>query len=195
MRSRTDFTVRCQRCHQRADLCLCAEVPQIRTRTRLVVVRHSLEAKRSSNTGRIALLGLPDATLVEYGGPERAFDLEGLVGDGAWLLFPDGATTPAEPPRTLVVIDASWAQARRMVQRVPRFRSLPRLALPAGEALPRLRVAPRADGMSTIEAMVRALDVLEGPGVAGPLEALCRLHATRSQAAKGVPGVRTGRVR
>lgn len=183
-RSATDLSTRCARCLVRRDLCLCADVTPVLTRTRVVVLRHALEAFRSTNTGRIALLGLANGELETFGaeggdGPGPA-DLE-----GAWLLFPDGARTPEVAPRTIVAVDASWSQARRMVQRVPWLRSLPRLAVAPGPALPRLRVSPRDDGMSTIEAIVRALEPYESREVTAGLERLCRLHAERSRAARG----------
>jgi DTW domain-containing protein YfiP len=186
MRSATDLTNRCVRCLVRRDLCLCAEVVPVATATRFVVVRHVLEKFRSTNTGRIALLGLTNAALAEFGGTEESGDLGKLIGPDAALLFPDGGRTVTQTPRTVVVVDGSWSQARRMVQRVPVLRSLPRLALPLGEALPRLRAPTRPDGLSTIEAMTRALALLEGEAAATPLADLCRLHAARSRAAKGI---------
>jgi DTW domain-containing protein YfiP len=193
MRSATDLSNRCARCLVRRDLCLCGEVVAVPTRTRFVVVRHVLEKFRSTNTGRIALLALPNASLVEFGGEEPSGTLEALIGPQAALLFPDGGR-PVDGPvdgavGTVVVVDGSWSQARRMVQRIPALRGLPRLSLPErpeGESLPRLRAANRPDGLSTIEAMVRALELLEGENVASPLADLCRLHAARSRAAKGL---------
>jgi DTW domain-containing protein YfiP len=186
MRSATDLSNRCARCLVRRDLCLCAEVVPVPTATRFVVVRHMLEKFRSTNTGRIALLGLTNAALVEFGGTDGPGDLASLVGPDAALLFPDGGRPPDRPPCTVVVVDGSWSQARRMVQRLPALRSLPRLALPTFEALPRLRAPTRPDGLSTIEAMTRAIALLEGDAAAKPLADLCRLHAARSRAAKGL---------
>jgi DTW domain-containing protein YfiP len=159
-------------------------VVPVRTRTRILVVRHALEAFKSTNTGRIALLGLENAELVEHGGPEGEVDLEAAIGEDAALLFPDGRPL-TRLPRTLVVLDASWAQARRMTQRIAAVRSLPRLTLPPFPPLPRLRRAPREDGLSTIEAIARAVAVLEGEEAARPIERLCELHVERALASRG----------
>jgi DTW domain-containing protein YfiP len=64
-----------------------------------------------------------------------------------------------------------------MIQRVPALRRLPRLALPAAgptaaDGLPRLRRPTVEDGMSTIEAMARALALLGEPLAAAQLDAL-----------------------
>lgn len=156
------MTTACQRClFQR---CLCAEVPTIATRTRVVIVRHHLERHRSSNTGRLAHLALPNSEIVEHGGLGGVAVLPPL--DGAWLLFPEGDRgVPAEPPRQLVVLDATWSQARRMFRKIAALRGLPILRLPPGPmAASRLREAPGPGMVSTIEAIARALAQLEGCG-------------------------------
>jgi DTW domain-containing protein YfiP len=89
------------------------------------------------------------------------------------VVSPGAGAPPAAPPRTLLVLDGSWPQARRMAQRIPALRGLPRLALPApATRVERMRTPPRADGLATLEAIARALELLEGPEIARPLDAL-----------------------
>lgn len=155
----------------------------VATRTRVVIVRHHFEQWRSSNTGRLAHLALPSSELVDYGGTQRA-ELPAL--DGAWLVFPEGEPTrvcPQPPPRALVVLDATWSQARRMFRKLAALRGLPILRLP-DDAMPsaRLRTAPGPGRVSTIEAVARALRIVEGDAVAEPLEALFALAVERARA-------------
>lgn len=156
----------CQRClYQR---CLCAEIPTIATRTRVVIVRHHDEVNRSSNTGRLAHLALPNSEIVDHGG-RIVVGTEVLPPlEGGWLLYPEGhgeLPSPATPPKLLVVLDATWAQSRRMYRKLPALRGLPILKLPEGPmAAMRLRAAPAPGMVSTIEAIARALDLLEGKG-------------------------------
>ena len=161
--------------------CMCAAIPRVETRTRVVILRHHTERDRSSNSGRLAHLALPNSALVDYGGRpdgsvgrEIATPLPSL--DGAWLLFPEGEplrAAPAVPPRQLVVLDATWAQARRMYRKLAELRGLPILRLPdLPMPVARLRSAPAPGRVSTIEAIARALRILEGDAVATPLEAL-----------------------
>src|SRR5688572_33406711 len=95
-------------------VCLCADLPVVATRTRIVIVRHHTERWRSSNSGRLAHLALPNSEIVEHGGIGGVAVLPVLA--DTWLLFPEG--TPAlrveTPPAQLVVLDATWSQARRM---------------------------------------------------------------------------------
>lgn len=159
----------------------------MRARTRVVIVRHFLERHRSSNTGRLAALALADCEIVEHGGP-RAVDgptrLPAL--DGAWLVFPEGKPTtvrPEPPPRQLVVLDATWSQARRMYRKIDALRGLPTLHLPvAPMPATRLREAPGPGRVSTIEAIARALRLVEGDEVAEPLERLFTVAVERARA-------------
>ena len=179
---------RCPRCLFPERVCLCAAMPSVATRTRVVIVRHHLERFRSSNSGRLAHLAIPNSVLVEHGGRAGFAELPPLA--GAWLLFPEGdvaTAAPDPPPRQLVVLDATWSQARRMYRKLDALRGLPTLRLPSvGAAVARLREAPAPDRVSTIEAIAAALRLLEGDDVAAPLEALF----ARAVAAAGVMGRR-----
>lgn len=182
---------RCPRCLLVASVCLCAEIPRVATRTRVVIVRHHLEQWRSSNSGRLAHLALANSELVEHGGQGGPARLPAL--DGAWLLWTDGEpceSAPVPPPRQLVVIDATWSQARRMYRKLAALRGLPILRLPdAPMPAQRLRESPGPGRVSTIEAIARALALVEGHEVATPLEALFALAVQRSRATgRGVRG-------
>ncbi len=172
--------MRCERCLLRE--CLCAEIPRIETRTRVTIVRHIAERHRSSNTGRLAALALANSDLVDHGGGEET----ALDATGAWLLWPEGpriVSAPSPPPERLIALDATWHQARRMRQRLPALRGLPIIAL-AVDVIPvaRLRESPGAGRVSTIEAIARALRLLEGDAPADALERLFTLHVARARA-------------
>jgi len=110
---------------------------------------------------------------VDYALGGRPFDPGLLAGPETWLLWPEGPPAPpARPPARLVVLDGSWQQARRMRQRLGVLRCLPIFSLPAPHARLRMRRPTRADGMSTLEAVARALAALEGDEAARSLEAL-----------------------
>lgn len=164
-------------------VCLCAQLPTVVTRTRVVIVRHHLEQHRSSNSGRLAHLALPNSEIVEHGGGFRGHaKLPPL--EGAYLLFPEGEVAqaaPIPPPKQLLVLDATWSQARRMYRKLDVLRGLPILRLPdAPMPSARLRESPGPGRVSTIEAIARALRLLEGDEVAAPLEALFALAVERA---------------
>jgi tRNA-uridine aminocarboxypropyltransferase len=179
-----DLETRCPRCLLLPRVCLCADIPTLPTRTRILVVRHHLERWRSSNSGRLAHLALPNSAIIDHGGIAGVAALPPL--DGAWLLFPEGepvTTAPVPPPRQLVVLDATWSQARRMYRKLAGLRGLPILRLPDAPMPPaRLRESPAPGRVSTIEAIARALRLLEGNAAADGLEALFALAVARAAA-------------
>ena len=188
MRSSTprDLSGVCPRCFLKIDLCLCAQLPRIASNTQIVIVRHVTEEWLTSNTGRLAALMLSNVRIVPYGGGEP-FDEVPLQGDDTWLLFPDAkAVTPRTQPRRLVLLDATFRQARRMYKKIPGLRLLQQCALDAPEQrTPGLRRSPRADGLSTIEAIATALARFENPELAAPLMTAYAEFVRRSDMARG----------
>lgn len=182
---------RCARCRLASAACVCALVPRVETRTRVLVVRHFLERWKPSNTARLAQLALPACELRDYAADGEELDWSAVDEPGTWLLYPGGGAAGGEV-RRLVVLDGTWPQTRRMTQRIPALRRLPRLSLPAPpDAVERMRRPPRPGQLATLEAIARALELLEGPEVARPLDALFAEVVRRSRALG--PGTEVGR--
>lgn len=183
---------RCPRCFFRGSPCLCPEVPSVSARLEVIVLRHAAELGKQTNSARWAALAL-GLRIIDYAATAAPFEISTLPLEGAWLLFPGGdPTPPAAPPRRLIVPDGTWQQARRMVARIPALCALPRLAIPAPPAGPRLRRAVDPEGMSTLEAIAEALFVCGEPG---PGQQLRDLHAAvvrRSERSRRLAGWREG---
>ena len=172
----------CFRCYQRQEICICPIIPTVKTRAEFLILRHVYEAERPSNTGRLVALALPYSRIVSCGGGTRIvlprMDEKLLSSPGTWLLWPDGNGTQPDaldmtPPTRVVVIDATWHQARRLYSSLPALWALPRLTLPVPiRSRERLRNQHRSDGMSTLEAVAAAIAKLEGSETAKPLEEL-----------------------
>lgn len=187
MGTRNRRAARCDRCRQHASLCLCAELPRLDNRTRVLVVMHRAEDRKTTNTGRLAARCLASSTVLVRG--DR--DQEPLVlplGDGSTplLLFPHddaeelGERHRALGPVTLVVPDGNWRQASRMRRRVAGLSSLACVRLPVGDpSRYRLRRNAREDNLSTLEAIARALAILEGPELGKSLEDVHRRSVDR----------------
>ncbi|MGY4534762.1 DTW domain-containing protein YfiP [Pseudomonas sp. TE3786] len=172
----------CSRCCRPLSHCLCALIPSLNSRTRVLILQHPSEVKHALNTARLAALGLVNAELCVG---ERFDELEGLLqrpGYRSCLLFPgEGATvldsTPSDLPLQLVVPDGTWRKASKLLHVNPLLAALPRVSLPAGgRSRYRLRKAPMEGALSTIEAIVQALEIVEAPSAFGellrPFEAL-----------------------
>jgi DTW domain-containing protein YfiP len=160
---------RCSCCRRPAGHCICHLLPQISARTQVLVVQHPDEHKHALNTARLLVAGLVNAELVVA--EQLDEDWCARLIDPQWhteLLFP-GSDTPvlqgngqAQRPRRLVLLDGTWRKARKLLYLNPVLQQLPRVALPAGLlSRYRLRKAPMAGALSTIEAGVHALQILE----------------------------------
>ena len=191
MRSRTksELPGRCPRCWIRLEFCICPHVPRVETRTRLMVVRHERESWKSTGTARVAALALPQLSFIDFDDDPAGVNERLPALDGAMLLFPsdEPAPWPSAPPKTLVVIDGTWRQTRRMFTKLPKLHGLPRLQLETPAAITlRLRDTSFDEGRSTLEALAEALGRLEGEAVSGPLLALHREFVIRVLKARGV---------
>jgi hypothetical protein len=86
----------------------------------------------------------------------------------AALLYPgegaiDVVANPPSSPVTLVVVDGTWSQTRKVVRENPELAALPRYAFtPPAPSEYRIRKEPDETYVSTIEALVHVLGALEG---------------------------------
>ena len=175
---------RCERCQRPLDHCLCPLIPTLDSRTRVVLLQHPSETAHALNTARLAALGLVNAQL-RIG--EVFDDLDELLGTPGYrpvLLFPGDQAQALtaygeadDTPLLLIVPDGTWRKARKMLYLNPLLAALPRVTL--GQLAPsryRLRKAPEPGAVSTLEAVVQALNVLEQPAsfdaLLRPFEAL-----------------------
>jgi DTW domain-containing protein YfiP len=179
------------------SLCVCGLVPRLETRTRLVLVIHRAEERKTTNTGRLAAACLVNSEIIVRGHASQPSEpIPVAPGSQPLLLFPAPdarsladlplASAGAEPPVTLIVPDGTWRQAFKVRSRVPGLRDVPCVALPAGAPSSyRLRWEAHAHGLATLEAIARAMGVLEGPPIQEALERLLRAMVERTLWARG----------
>lgn len=150
----------------------------------MLVLQHPDEARHALNTARLAVLGLTNAELL-IGEVFPQLGEAIAAASHAYLLFPSAEKEPvpisepspasasaaAEPPAhedaspLLIVPDGTWRKAGGIVRANAMLGALPRLSLAEGApSAYRIRKAPGSAAVSTIEAIVRALEVLEPEG-------------------------------
>ena len=166
----------CSRCLRPVTHCLCPLIPSLDSRTRVLLLQHPSEVNHALNTARLAALGLINAQLVVGEVFEDLATLLSPPGYQARLLFPGDdaqplqAYAPSDQPLLLVVPDGTWRKARKLLHLNPLLAALPRVTLAEGaESRYRLRKAPGPGALSTVEAIVQALEVLEAPASFAPL--------------------------
>jgi DTW domain-containing protein len=184
---------RCQRCLLLERYCVCDAIGQPRPHVpRVLIVRHSWEAWKSTGTARLAQLALSDLSIVDLV-PEDPTPVRETLREleDAWLLYPgrESADRLAERrPGTLVVLDGTWRQTRKMLRRLPELSRLPRFALEApapADPHSRLRQAPDDSSRSTLEAIATALGQLSSPELGQHLLALHRHFVEQTLVARG----------
>lgn len=177
----------CAVCRLRASDCICERLPKVEVPARFTIVRHHYEKHRQSNTGALAHSVLPNSCLVGFGDPGVTVDAEALGGErrDVFVLCPiEGSSTldtdtVSDPSETnLIVLDASWRQARRMSRRIEGLRALPFLRLPPLEPSSwQLRRPSAPEMLTTIDAIAAAVEILGYADEAQQLRAAHELFA------------------
>lgn len=164
---RTEPRERCLRCLRVASRCVCGLLTPIDNATEVLIVQHRREHGHPFGTARLAELGLRRCILRTVWNLDRLDQDFGLASD-AVLLYPGDGAAPIESlalrgaPSQLVVVDGTWHQARALLRDHAALRALPRVALaPSAPSRYRIRQEPSAMCVSTVEAVVQALRVLE----------------------------------
>ncbi|MBM3105091.1 MAG: DTW domain-containing protein [Pseudomonas sp.] len=177
--------IHCERCLRPQTHCLCALIPSLDSRTRVLVLQHPSEVRHALNTAKLAALGLRNAHLRVGEVFAELAELIDVPGYRSGLLFPGDDAQPLmaytdiadQRPWLLVVPDGTWRKASKLLHLNPQLAALPRVTLAGVQpSRYRLRKAPADGALSTLEAVVQALNVLEAPAcfdaLLKPFEAL-----------------------
>lgn len=159
----------CYRCMRPVAMCLCALVQPVRTKTKLVVLQHPKERRHPFGTARLLRLAMPDARIeTVHGGFDEVLCHEIDVAEDAAVLYPhkdavDLATMPRDQmPSTIVLLDGTWSHAKKLYQHNEWVQRLRHVRIdPPKPSNYRIRKEPQADFVSTVEALVYALSILE----------------------------------
>lgn len=169
---------RCETCKMRKEICICAEAAICRDVTRsystkIFVIMHHREKHLTTNTARLAKLGLESCIIRMRGLPNSTLNIDGFFEESrkTLLLFPSDDALVLSPeylqsinkPINLLVPDGSWRQAAKMHKREMHLKDVMRVKLPIGKLSEyKLRREPKAEGLATFEAIMRALEIIEG---------------------------------
>jgi DTW domain-containing protein YfiP len=178
----------CGGCGLHLERCICAAIPRLDLRTRVALVVHAKELKRTSNSGALALRALVNQEMCVRG--LGLLDLSSLLRPEyhSVLFYPaDGAVeltrefvASVDRPIQLIVPDGNWRQASKVAIRHPELAHLTRVKISApNTARFHLRREHSPEGMSTLEAIARAIGVIEGEEAGA---ALLRLYQAKLRA-------------
>jgi DTW domain-containing protein YfiP len=167
MRSRR--AERCLGCGLTPGLCLCGEITPSATRTHVLLLVHHVEVHKPTNTARLALRALSQAHLRVCGREAPGEPVQPSA--RRLLLFPGEGARPLVQgegltghPVQLIVPDGTWSQARRIARRELVAQAAELVCLPdCPTSRYDLRRNVRPGGLCTLEAIARALAILEQP--------------------------------
>jgi DTW domain-containing protein YfiP len=165
-----------------------------------VILQHPRESDVPINTARLVELQLERAERHVAIKLDEVPAFQARLRDPAApaiLLYPgegarDLAQDPPPGPVTLVVLDGTWWQAKKLFQQNPQLAALPRYSLsPSAPSRYRIRREPALHCVSTIEAIGEALTLLEPNGfdreaLLQPFDAMVehQLHYARAHSSR-----------
>jgi DTW domain-containing protein YfiP len=189
----------CPICFLNRQLCICALIPTIKVKTRLCLVAHAKELKRTTNTGRLAVTALVNSEMRVRGGSrdsKESLDLSDLLNpDYRPLLFYPSENAieltkefVAQDPRPILLIvpDGNWRQASKVHYRHDELKDIPRVMIKEpNTAKLHLRPETTEHGMATLQAIARAFGVIEGSGTEDALMKLYKIKLEKTLIGRG----------
>lgn len=166
----------CQVCYLHKDRCICASIPTLTLKTKVALVIHAKELKRTTNTGRLALKALTNSEMFTRGKINEVLDLSPLLNPNfrTLLFYPSEDAVElnqklvAESPLPiqLIVPDGNWRQASKVHYRHHELSEIPRVKISTpNQAQHHMRAETTEEGMATLEAIAHALGIIEGDEV------------------------------
>lgn len=182
---------RCYTCFRPKINCFCSRITPVDTGVKFVFLLHPKEAYRQkTGTGRLATLSLTDAELIvgiDFTDNARVNELisgrDGNAGYGAGagyypvVLYPAANALSADSPALretlgnrkllVLVIDATWFFARKMLKASANLSSLQALSFRAGyRSVFEIKRQPAPECLSTIESAYYLVRELKAAGLA-----------------------------
>jgi len=196
----------CQTCFLHHDLCICEFIPKLNLKTKISLIVHYKELKRTTNTGRLAASALMNSEVRIRGQNSRtmqprALDLSDLLRADyeSFLLFPSDSAVELSPsfikqfqkPIQLIVPDGNWRQASKVHYRHHELKALQRVKVmpkvtSKTQPLKFMRKESVVGGMATLEAIAQALGIIEGVEVENLLGSLYQLKLERTLKGRGI---------
>ncbi|MCQ8888462.1 DTW domain-containing protein [Pseudoalteromonas carrageenovora] len=161
----------CNNCNFSLSTCICSAVKDVNNHVNVIILQHPSEEKIAKNTAKLLNLSLSGCQIIK-GESNNDFDiLKSLPLETTVLLYPneqainlDDKAQSAELSKIthLIVIDGTWKKAYKILQLTTllnQFKTISFKQLPKSRYA--IRKAPRADSLSTLEAVAHSLFLIE----------------------------------
>ena len=172
------YRVLCTRCAQPQFGCYCSEIKSFDPHVSFVILIHPIEVKRRIATGRMSHLCLQNSYLIKGQNYTNNDQVNSLLQDPEYesiLLYPGinsknlstidaterSKLAPSGKKLRIIVIDGTWATARKMIAQSQNLKNLARICFtPIKPSNFRVRKQPQAHFYSTIEAIHHTIELL-----------------------------------
>lgn len=187
---------RCDKCRMKDTHCICEHLTLHENQTPVSVLMHFRENITTTNTARIAHFMLKNSN-IHYRGliDSRLEENQVLkVGYVPLYLYPSEESVPLTQELVqslggkvqLIVPDGSWRQAKRVSRREPFLKNIQHVKLnDASSGIFYLRRKIKEEGVSTIEAIARALGVIESKEIQASLENVFKIMVEKTLDTRG----------
>lgn len=157
---------KCYKCFRPLKTCYCKYIKEVKTQTRFIFLMHPKEAyKQRTGTGRLASLSLPNSEIIigiDFNQNPRLNEILNNSQYYCVLLYPDENAWTANKPNFLetigdktlvvIVIDATWFLAKKMIRLSTILHNLPKLSFRSGyRSQYKFKQQPQEECLSTIE--------------------------------------------
>lgn len=189
---------RCPHCRVKLSHCLCAFRPEVRSGCGMCLIMGDIEALKPSNTGWLVADLIADTFAFAWSRVAADDALLCLLKDPQWqvfLVFPGHYAQPervvqkvvTEPDRRplFVLLDGTWAEARKMFKKSPYLNHLPVLSL-TEQALSHygLRQADEAGHLCTAEVAAACVSLAGEEQTGATLQAYLQVFTRHYMAAR-----------
>jgi DTW domain-containing protein YfiP len=170
----------CDVCKLHKDRCICEYIPSLNLKTKISLIIHAKELKRTTNTGSLAIRALVNSEMRVRGLNHDALDLTDLLSDEyrTLLFYPSKDAIElnhelvglSPKPIQLIVPDGNWRQASKVHYRHHELKDIQRVMIStAGATQGHLRAENTEHGMATLHAISLALGIIEGAEIQSQL--------------------------
>ncbi|MDE1225853.1 DTW domain-containing protein [Vibrio aestuarianus] len=161
----------CSRCgfvHQ----CVCQAYPRLDSKLRVALLMHENEQRRATNTGKLLLCSLPQASVHVWSRVSPAESLQILIESERLipvLIFPSPYSKPLDEQQCqssanientlFIILDGTWQEAKKMINKSPWLSALPHVHLtPHHQSLYTLRRNQSEGNLCTLEVGLELLN-------------------------------------
>lgn len=149
----------CYGCFRPQTHCVCTLISPFTAHCNILILQHPNERFKYYGTAKLVLRALTNAALLR-GVEFQAAELQNaLVGQRPYLLFPskeahDCESVPLDATNTVIVVDGTWDEAKKILFRNPILKTVPHLTFNKPlRSNYRIRKQPRDHYLSTIESI------------------------------------------